>query len=186
MSVGFGIFVVIMLIRWVLPSVWGFFTNSTGNAFGSEWQRRGRVLGHFGPDPRSFKGRAGRREWWLTMLGNTLASAIVGAVPTIGTLLTLPWIIATLATNARRLHDLSMSAWLQLIPMAFGLAIAVFYFYLGGPDNPPEPSWVLASPAGLFTIASAVTAFVYLAFYVWIGFVPGRKGSNVFGEADPA
>ncbi len=184
MSVGVGIFLTIMLLRWIIPSVWAFFTNSNAASF--EWRRRGKVLGHFGPDPRSFKGRAGRREWWLTMLGNAVISTIVGAVPTIGVLLTIPWVIVTLATNARRLHDLSASAWLQLIPMALAFGVSMIYFYLGGPDNPPEISWTLTTQAGLFTLAAAVSAIVYVGFYVWIGFAPGRKGPNVFGEADAA
>jgi uncharacterized membrane protein YhaH (DUF805 family) len=184
MSVGVGIFLTILLVRWIIPSLWAFFTNSSATSF--EWRRRGKVLGHFGPDPRSFKGRAGRREWWLTMLGNTIVSAIVGAVPTIGVLLTIPWVIVTLATNARRLHDLSASAWLQVIPMTLAFGFAMFYFYLGGPDNPPQASWIFNTPEGLLTIGGAIAACVYLAFYVWIGFMPGHKGPNVFGEADPA
>lgn len=184
MYAGVGILIGIVLVRWVLPALWSFFTQST--PVQGEYARRGKVLGHRGPNVRSFNGRAGRREWWLTMLGNTVVSVIVGAVPTIGTLLTLPWVIATLAVNARRLHDLSVSAWLQLVPMAFGLALAVFYFQLGRPDIPPSPSWTLSTPMGLLTVFGAGTAFVYLAFYAWIGFVPGRIGSNAYGEADPA
>ena len=41
--------------------------------------------------------RAGRREWWFSTFGNAVAGAIVGAVPGIGALLSLPWIIGTLA-----------------------------------------------------------------------------------------
>jgi uncharacterized membrane protein YhaH (DUF805 family) len=173
----------ILFMRWVLPPLWQFLTQQNGATVG--FAKRGRVLGHRGPNPRSFKGRAGRREWWLTMLGTTIISAIIGAIPTIGALLTLPWVIVTLAVNARRLHDLSLSAWLQLIPMAFGLVFAVFYFVLGGPDNPPDASWAFSTPAGMLTAYGALAALVYLAFYIWIGFVPGRQGPNVYGEADP-
>lgn len=179
-----GILFVIVLVRWVLPLLWSFLTNNS--TLGMDFGRRGRVLGHRGPDPRSFKGRASRREWWWTMLGNTVVSTIVGAVPTIGTLLTLPWVIASLAVNARRLHDLSLSAWLQLVPMAFGFACAIFYFMLGGPDNPPEPAWTWTTPAGQLTLFATLSGVIYLAFYAWIGFVPGRGGGNVYGEADPA
>ncbi|MGH6949655.1 MAG: DUF805 domain-containing protein [Vitreimonas sp.] len=182
MHAGIGILVGIVLVRWVLPALWSFITQSS--AVQAEYQRRGKVLGHRGPDVRSFKGRAGRREWWLTMLGNTVVSVIVGAVPAIGSLLTVPWVIATLAVNARRLHDLSISAWLQLVPMAFGFALAIFFFQLGGSEMPASPSWTLSTPMGQLTVLGAVTAFVYLAFYAWIGFVPGRAGSNAYGEAD--
>lgn len=184
MSAIVGIWVVIILIRWVLPMLFGMFRKN--GPVREEWGRRGKVEGHRGPGARSFKGRAGRREWWLTTLGNTIASTIVGAVPTIGTLLALPWIIAGLAVNARRLHDLSLSAWLQLIPMAFGFLAALAFFYLGGPDNPPQATSDFSTPAGALTAFAAVTGVMYLIFYAVIGFFPGRSGPNVYGEADPA
>jgi uncharacterized membrane protein YhaH (DUF805 family) len=183
MSAGVAIFLVIILLRWVLPSVWNFFTQP--GAGGAEITRRGKVLGHRGPGPRSFKGRAGRREWWLSTLGNAIVGAIVGAVPVIGTLLSLPWIIATLAVNARRLHDLQLSAWLQLVPMVFGFAAIALFAYMGSPAELPEPSLALTTPAGWLTIAVATATLFYIAFYIWLGFVPGRTGPNVYGEADP-
>jgi|GEM_PF-1741432 len=184
MSAIVGIWILIIVLRLVLPAIWNFVTNA--GPLRDEWQRRGKVAGHRGPGPRSFKGRAGRREWWLSTLGNAIVGAIVGAVPAIGTLLALPWLVATLAVNARRLHDLSVSAWLQLIPLAFGFAAAFLYFQLGGPANPPQTSWTLGTPSGQFTLLAAVSALVYLAFYGIVGFAPGKSGPNLYGEADPA
>ncbi|HYD86086.1 MAG TPA: DUF805 domain-containing protein [Vitreimonas sp.] len=184
MSAIVAIWIFIIVARLVLPAIWNAVTNA--GPLRDEWQRRGKVAGHRGPGPRSFKGRAGRREWWLSTLGNAVVSVIVGAVPAIGTLLTLPWVVATLAVNARRLHDLSLSAWLQLVPMAFGFAAAFFYFQLGGPDNPPTTSWTFATPEGQFTLLAAATALVYLGFYGLVGFAPGRGGPNAYGEADAA
>ncbi len=182
MSAGVVIFLVILLVRWVWPWLWGYLTQIA--PAGTGWGHRGRVLGHRGPGARSFKGRAGRREWWLTTLGIIVISAIVGAVPTIGPLLTLPWVIMTLAVNARRLHDLSLSAWLQMIPLGFGLVFSIFFFRLGGPDNPPEPSLAFDTPAGWYTIAGAAWVLIYVVFYTLFGFVPGRRGPNAYGEAD--
>ncbi len=179
-----GILLVILLARWVVPALWSFIFGPS-SAANKEWRRRGKVLGHEGPGPRSFKGRAGRREWWLSQLGNTIVGAVVGAAPTVGSLLALPWVIGALAVNARRLHDLSLSAWLQLVPMAFGLAFAVFYFYHGGPDRTLAASWTLNTPEGMLTLLAAIVGVIYLLFYAWIGFTPGRRGSNAYGEADP-
>lgn len=178
-----GLWIVIILVRWVLPSVWNFFAHS---ATWLDWSRRGKVLGHRGPGPRSFKGRAGRREWWLSMLGNTLAGAIIGAVPTIGPLLSLPWLIGSLAVSARRLHDLSLSAWFQLIPMAFGAVFIAGYMHLGAPDNPPVFTFDMQTPAGWMTAFGAAAAIVYLGFYLIVGFAPGKSGPNFYAEADPA
>lgn len=184
MSAVFGIWVVVILVRWVLPWLWGRF--SPGQARDrEEWIPRGRVRGHRGPNARAFAGRAGRREWWLSTLVNSIISGIVGAVPTIGVLLSLPWIIANLAVNARRLHDLSLSAWLQLIPMAFGFAAVLAFFYLGGSENPPPTSFDVTTSAGLFTAFAILTGALYLIFYVVIGLFPGRPGPNAYGEADP-
>lgn len=183
MSAGVVIFLVIVLVRWVLPSLWGYLTQFAPAGLG--WGQRGRVLGHRGPGARSFKGRAGRREWWLTTLGIIVISAIVGAVPTIGPLLTVPWLIMTLAVNARRLHDLSVSAWWQIIPLVFGAVFFALLIWQGGdPDNLPEPSWAFDTPAGWYTLAGAAWVLIYIVFYIVIGFVPGRRGSNAYGEAD--
>ena len=173
----------IVLVRWVAPMLWRYFRQPGVAEAG--WQQRGRVLGHRGPRPRSFKGRAGRREWWLSTFGNALVGAIVGAVPGIGVLLSLPWIMGTLAINARRLHDLKLSAWLQIVPMVFGVAAVALFAYIGSPAELPEPSLELTTPIGWFTIAAAIATLFYIAFYVWLGFVPGREGPNVYGEADP-
>jgi uncharacterized membrane protein YhaH (DUF805 family) len=162
--------------------IWSYLVQweaSGGGAF-----ERGKVSGHRGPSPHSFGGRAGRKEWWRATIGYGIVGAIVAAVPGIGALLSLPWAFATLAVNARRLHDLAASAWLQLIPLAAGIGLAALIFSLGGPDIAFEPSWTLATLEGVLTICGAATALVYLGFYAWIGFAPGRSGPNCYGEAD--
>lgn len=179
----FGILFVIFMVRWVLPVAWSYLSQPNAS-FG--WAPRGMVKGHRGPSSRSFKGRAGRGEWWLTTLGIIIISAIVGAAPTIGPLLTLPWLIMTLAVNARRLHDMSMSGWIQVAPLLFGVVFGVFYFMAGQPETLPNPSFDINTIPGQLTIAGIAWVVAYLAFYGLVGFVRGTRGPNAYGEADLA
>lgn len=183
MSPLFGILFVILLVRWVLPTLWTYLSQPNSEF---EWGKRGRVAGHRGPRASSFKGRAGRREWWLTMLGITIISVVIGAIPTFGPLLTLPWVIMTLALNARRLHDLSMSAWVQVAPLVFGVVYGVLYFMAGQPDPLVQASLDISTITGRVTIAGIAWVVAYLIFYAVVGFVRGTRGPNAYGEADPA
>jgi uncharacterized membrane protein YhaH (DUF805 family) len=99
----------------------------------------------------------------------------------------LPWIIGNLAVTTRRLHDLKQSAWMQIVPMAIGgVALSVMLgtdahhqFQLNdllAMDTPVEKA-----RAGL----AVLTVILSIAFSAWLGFAPGTKGPNCYGEADP-
>lgn len=141
----------------------------------------GKVQGHKGPHPRSFKGRASRGEWWGTMAWTTIVGAVVGTIPTFGPLLSIPFLIGGLAVTARRLHDLKQTAWLQVLPMPFyaaGIAVPAFNgatdvdAALSGPLDPISMSFL------------GIGAFLSLALYAWLGLFPGVNGPNCYGEAD--
>lgn len=187
------VWVLIIVFRLIGPNLFGgggSVTEPVGRATeyaGGVLNRRGLVAGHRGPDARSFKGRAGRGEWWIALVWNSAVGAIVAAIPTIGPILSLPWLVAGLAANARRLHDLKLSAWLQLAPMAATvLALAAY-------EVSVRQGWVRASEAfgwstpaqGAVLGAALFAGLAYGVFYIWLGFVPGTRGPNVYGEADP-
>ncbi len=149
---------------------------------------RGKVAGHDGPSARSFRGRAGRREWWIATLWNALVAALLGLIPLVGGLLAFPWLVANWAVGARRLHDLHRSGWLQVVPtvLAMSAYIAVQVSENLGFIRTKE-LMALDSPIKI-ALASIVAAvcLVLLVFYAWLGFARGDKGPNHYGEADPA
>jgi uncharacterized membrane protein YhaH (DUF805 family) len=119
-------------------------------------------------------------EWWRGFLWNSFIGGIVGAIPTIGVLLSLPWTIAVLAFNARRLHDLRLSGWLQLIPIAI-LAVALGAFAFQHPDRPLDFTAALGT---LHAFSFGAALLIYLLFYAALGLAPGTRGPNCYGEAD--
>ena len=91
-----------------------------------------------------FRTRIPRSEYWFGYLGVMLISigigillgsiaAVLGASPEVINLLFLPWqiftFVATLALAARRLHDLNMSGWWQLIALT-GIGIIPLLIWL--------------------------------------------------------
>lgn len=168
-----AIWILIFLVR-LLTSEGAI--NGAGST-GKWLSARGKVAGHRGPDMRSFRGRAGRREWWVTMLWCAVIGAFIGMVPVIGAVLAIPWTVGTLAVTARRLHDLTMSAWLQTIPMLIAAILLAGYGFGTFVLNIQFQEMVV-------TGGIAVIALSYGVLYLLMGFVPGARGSNCYGEAD--
>jgi uncharacterized membrane protein YhaH (DUF805 family) len=139
----------------------------------------GKVAGHKGPGFGSFKGRAGRGEWWSSLIWNSVIGGGVAVVPGIGAVLSLPWIVGLLAATTRRLHDLKRSGWWQLAPIAVGALAFGLYVYARNAGRThftvPE-EWTAA--------AFSVAALAYLGFYAWIGLAAAKPGPNCYGEAD--
>lgn len=85
-----------------------------------------------------FQGRARRKEYWMFILFNVLASlvlSIVGGIisQTLGLILTYGYMLAvllpSLAVAVRRLHDTGKSGWfvlLSLIPVVGSIILLVF------------------------------------------------------------
>ena len=111
----------------------------------------------------SFKGRIGRAKFWLTNLGVTVISAILGGLigamggqaPAIAgqppqlapaaivglLVIMIPVLWASLAIGAKRCHDRGRSGWFQLIvliPIIGGIWLLVELGFLRGIDGPNE------------------------------------------------
>ena len=98
-----------------------------------------------------FRTRIPRSEYWFGYLGVMLIStglvfligfigAALGASPEVINLLILPWqiftIVASTALAARRLHDLNMSGWWQLISITIiGLIPLLIWLCSKGTDE---------------------------------------------------
>lgn len=134
---------------------------------------RGKVAGQKGPDMRAFSGRAGRREWWVTMAWCGLVIAVIAHVPVVGPILTLPWVVGALAVTSRRLHDMRRPAWLLAVPAALA-ALGAFAI----------AAWSNAVFDPMANLQVLAIGCVSLIFCLWVGLAPGTPGPNCYGEAD--
>jgi len=99
-----------------------------------------------------FRGRAGRKEYWLYVLAyviqiviamvidNTVLSAFTteGGVGIFYVLVILANLVTALSAGFRRLHDTNRSAWwllIALIPLIGGLVLLIFYVLPGTPGE---------------------------------------------------
>ena len=82
-----------------------------------------------------FSGRARRKEYWMFVLFNILASLVFGFVcglagaPNAAHLYTLAALLPGLAVCARRLHDIGKSGWwmfIALVPFVGAIVLLVF------------------------------------------------------------
>ena len=82
-----------------------------------------------------FSGRARRKEYWMFILFNLIASIVAGVIDgvlgtmTIGYLYSLAVLLPSLAVSARRLHDTDRSGWwllIGLIPILGWIVLLVF------------------------------------------------------------
>jgi uncharacterized membrane protein YhaH (DUF805 family) len=134
----------------------------------------------------SFRGRANRQRYWLTVLaivGLLLASVVLSIVLRIVPLLSivvipiwLALVVAVFANATRRLHDRNKSGWWLLLFYAVPSILGI-------------PMELTQDSAGEDVQAfAALIAVVGLPFSIWglveMGFLKGTSGPNKFGE-DP-
>lgn len=71
----------------------------------------------------NFNGRARRKEYWMFVLFNFIASFILGFIggllefPLLGNLYSLAVLLPSIAVAVRRMHDVGKSGWYILIPI---------------------------------------------------------------------
>ncbi|MEJ7928802.1 DUF805 domain-containing protein [Ramlibacter sp. AN1015] len=85
----------------------------------------------------TFRGRAGRPEFWWFMLFATLASMVAAVFgERINLVVTVLLLLPAIAVTARRLHDIDRSGWWQLVGMVPLVGwIVVLYWYV----QPSQP-----------------------------------------------
>ena len=102
-----------------------------------------------------FSGRARRKEFWMFVLFNFLASVAIGIVDGIlgtngalGGLYSLAVLIPSLAVAARRLHDTDRSGWWQLIALIPLIGFIILLVFLCSDSKPGENRFG-ANPKGI-------------------------------------
>lgn len=181
-GVGIFIFLLVIGVRVIAPLFWRY-ARFAGH-IDHWWLLRGRVKGHRGPSIFSFKGRATRREWGITVAGCAFAAAIAAQAQVAGGILAAPWILAIVAVSARRFHDLDRPGWYALAPVAAVISNMAFLSTVAGPDYQPAS---VASPLSRDGAILAASLFLMSVFFVPVGvmaFVRGKDAPNVFGEAE--
>jgi uncharacterized membrane protein YhaH (DUF805 family) len=138
-----------------------------------------------------FQGRITRLRYWLSyctwiVIGVLVYFALkvlivatdLGAATVMfwgmGLLVLVPFIVSSIAINLRRLHDRDKSGWWLLVFYLVPVALAVFAQAAVG--SSPESS------------VTKVAEYGTLALQFWmiveLGFLPGTRGGNQYGE-DP-
>ena len=101
----------------------------------------------------TFSGRARRKEFWMFVLFNIIASCVASAIDKvlgtmmIGSLYSLAALLPGLAVCARRLHDTDRSGWwmlVGLIPVVGTIVLIVFACL----DSTPGENRFGANPKG--------------------------------------
>jgi uncharacterized membrane protein YhaH (DUF805 family) len=131
----------------------------------------------------SFRGRANRKQYWLTVLsvfGALLLLALAAplmnfAGPILGLFIVFPWMVASavfalwsnLAVSARRLHDRGKSGWWIVPYWVVPAAINVFGEKIGGDVK---------------LVAGAISLLIYLAILIELGCLRGAAGPNAYGD----
>lgn len=147
----------------------------------------------------SFKGRATRKEFWITAIGMILASVIILGITTLALMVpVLGYIVAALAAICfaaiavafislvvRRFHDVGLSGfWIwYLLPVGLPVIYVVYMLDFDPACNQlvekiknVGSSWLGWILAGLFWSAGAPLVQLLIYFYA------GQKCDNQFGE----
>jgi uncharacterized membrane protein YhaH (DUF805 family) len=136
-----------------------------------------------------FQGRINRLKYWLgfctwVVIGVLVyfALKIVIAATSLNTgvvlfwgmglLVLVPFLVSSIAINLRRLHDRDKSGWWLLVFYLIPVALAVFAQAAvnGNPDS------------SVTKVAQYGTLAIQLWMIVELGFFPGTKGPNEYGE----
>lgn len=112
-----------------------------------------------------FKGRAGRKEFWLFILNLLVIYFVLHSINTeLGSIFDLLVILPMLSLYARRVHDFNFNDLIIIIGFFFMVC-----FRIAG----------LVS--GVLDFASALTGLITIFVTLVIGLIPGTKGENKYG-----
>ncbi|TGL85084.1 DUF805 domain-containing protein [Leptospira congkakensis] len=77
-----------------------------------------------------FSGKAKRPEFWWWVVASIIISAALNMIfPLIGGIFSLAILLPSLSVGSRRLHDVGMSGWWQLIGLTgIGLLVLIFFW----------------------------------------------------------
>jgi len=157
--------------------------------------KRASTVKQEGPGRYSFRGRAGRWEYGKQLL---LCAFVLGVGSKSGaaSLIAVLGAMLMTAVTSRRLHDLTWSGWLQVIPWLPLIVAALLT-----PSSPMSPlhaatsgnvAPVIAnlakgegSPLEMFGATLVVAWLVFGSiFQLWLLFAPGAEGPNLYGEGN--
>ena len=111
----------------------------------------------------NFSGRASRAEFWWVYLALTL----IGIVPLVGIFIQLVTFIGLISLTSRRLQDVGLSGWYQLVPYSI-LSLSI--------------GMILAEITSLATpIAILISVIVYITFIVFLA-KPSIDEDNQWGK----
>jgi uncharacterized membrane protein YhaH (DUF805 family) len=92
----------------------------------------------------NFNGRARRKEYWMFVLFNFIASFILGFIggllefPLLANLYSLAVLLPSIAVAVRRMHDVGKSGWYVLIPI-YNFILCVTEGNNGENEYGPDP-----------------------------------------------
>jgi uncharacterized membrane protein YhaH (DUF805 family) len=92
----------------------------------------------------NFSGRARRKEYWMFVLFNFIASFILGFIgglldfPLLANLYSLAILLPSIAVAVRRMHDVGKSGWYVLIPI-YNFILCVTEGNNGENEYGPDP-----------------------------------------------
>jgi uncharacterized membrane protein YhaH (DUF805 family) len=126
-----------------------------------------------------FNGRARPSEQWWFFLFIVVASMTIGTVSdTLAMIFSLATIVPYLAVVSRRLHDINISGWVQLvwnIGSIIGLLCAIYGFASMIFPTSGTPSMAIGMFGGLILIAS-------FGIFIYFMVKAGDAGDNQYGS----
>lgn len=120
----------------------------------------------------SFEGRIGRRDYWIATILVILIHQLLSLIPFFGLLLSCFAAWPLFAINAKRLHDIGRTGWLQLLYPAVMFICLILTIILSDLDKNDD---------GTAMIPLAIIPLFALIFTLWVGLSRGNDGSNPYG-----
>ena len=78
----------------------------------------------------TFEGRARRSEYWYFGLFGFVVGLVLGWIPVVGMLISLAFLLPSIAVGVRRLHDVGKSGWWYLLVFVPIANLVLIYFYI--------------------------------------------------------